>query len=93
MLSRTPKYRRHRSIRLSESRLTRFIASGSSFRDEECAFGPAHKLMGLMGHDERARTAFDFRPPASIPLCQGNPWFAIIQGYRMDRIALWRASR
>jgi hypothetical protein len=50
--------------------------------------------MGLMGHDERARTAFDFRPPASIPLYQGNPWFAIIQGYRMpDRIALWRASR
>jgi glycine/D-amino acid oxidase-like deaminating enzyme len=53
----------------------------------------AHKLMG---HDERARTAFDFRPPASIPLYQGNPWFmpAFILGYRMrDRIALWRASR
>jgi glycine/D-amino acid oxidase-like deaminating enzyme len=53
----------------------------------------AHKLMG---NDERARTAFDFRPPASVPLYRGNPWFmpAIIQGYRMrDRIALWRASR
>ena len=53
----------------------------------------AHKLMG---HDERARTAFDFRPPAFIPFYRGNPWFmpAIIQGYRMrDRIALWRANR
>ena len=53
----------------------------------------AHKLTG---HEERARTAFDFRPPASIPLYRGNPWFmpAFIQGYRLrDRIALWRASR
>lgn len=53
----------------------------------------AHKLMG---HEERARTAFDFRPPAFIPLYRGNPWFmpAFIQGYRMrDRIAMWRASR
>jgi glycine/D-amino acid oxidase-like deaminating enzyme len=53
----------------------------------------AHKLMG---HKEQARTAFDFRPPAFIPLYRGNPWFmpAFIQGYRMrDRIALWRASR
>jgi hypothetical protein len=43
-----------------------------------------------------ARTAFDFRPPASIPLYRGDPWFmpAIIWGYRMqDRFALWRASR
>lgn len=50
----------------------------------------------LMGFGDRARTAFDFRPPASIPLYRGNPWFmpAIIQGYRLqDRIALWRASR
>ncbi|UFZ07855.1 FAD-binding oxidoreductase [Bradyrhizobium ontarionense] len=53
----------------------------------------AHKLMG---HEERARTAFDFRPPAFIPFYRGNPWFmpAFIQGYRMrDRIALWRATR
>jgi glycine/D-amino acid oxidase-like deaminating enzyme len=53
----------------------------------------AHKLMG---HEERARTAFDFRPPAFIPFYRGNPWFmpAFIQGYRMrDRIALWRACR
>ena len=53
----------------------------------------AHKLLG---HAERARTAFDFRPPAFIPFYRGNPWFmpAFIQGYRMrDRIALWRASR
>lgn len=53
----------------------------------------AHKLLG---HEEQARTAFDFRPPAFIPFYRGNPWFmpAFIQGYRMrDRIALWRASR
>jgi glycine/D-amino acid oxidase-like deaminating enzyme len=53
----------------------------------------AHKLMG---QEERARTAFDFRPPAFIPFYRGNPWFmpAFIQGYRMrDRIAMWRASR
>lgn len=53
----------------------------------------AHKLMG---HDEQARSAFDFRPPAFIPLYRGNPWFmpAIIASYRMqDRIALWRARR
>ncbi|RCS23092.1 FAD-binding oxidoreductase [Phyllobacterium salinisoli] len=50
----------------------------------------------LMGYSERARTAFDFRPPAFIPLYRGNPWFmpAIIQGYRLqDRIALWRSRR
>lgn len=53
----------------------------------------AHKLLG---HEEQARTAFDFRPPAFIPFYRGDPWFmpAFIQGYRMrDRIALWRASR
>lgn len=53
----------------------------------------AHRLMG---HHEQARTAFDFRPPAAIPLYRGNPWFmpAIIQGYRLqDRIAMWRAKR
>jgi glycine/D-amino acid oxidase-like deaminating enzyme len=50
----------------------------------------------LMGHGEQARTAFDFRPPAAIPLYRGNAWFmpAIIQGYGLlDRIAWWRASR
>jgi glycine/D-amino acid oxidase-like deaminating enzyme len=53
----------------------------------------AHKLMG---RKEQARTAFDFRPPAAIPLYRGNPWFmpAIIQAYRLqDRIAWWRARR
>jgi glycine/D-amino acid oxidase-like deaminating enzyme len=53
----------------------------------------AHKLMG---HDRQARTAFDFRPPAFIPLYRGNPWFmpAVIQGYRLqDLITLWRARR
>lgn len=53
----------------------------------------AHKLMG---HGEQARTAFDFRPPAAIPLYRGNPWFipAVIKGYALqDRIAWWRARR
>jgi glycine/D-amino acid oxidase-like deaminating enzyme len=53
----------------------------------------AHKLMG---HQEQARSAFDFRPPAAIPLYRGNPWFlpAIIRGYGLlDRIAWWRARR
>jgi hypothetical protein len=60
---------------------------------KNAAFGLAHKLIGTR---RGGRTAFDFRPPASIPLYRGNPWFmpAIIQGYRMpDRIALWHASR
>ncbi len=53
----------------------------------------AHKLMGKGDH---AATAFDFRPPASIPFYRGDPWFmpAIIQAYRMqDNIALLRAKR
>jgi glycine/D-amino acid oxidase-like deaminating enzyme len=53
----------------------------------------AHRLMG---HAKEARTEFDFRPPAFIPLYRGNPWFmpALIQGYGLqDRIALWRARR
>ena len=53
----------------------------------------AHKLMG---HQEQARTAFDFRPPAAIPLYRGNAWFmpAIIKGYALqDKIAWWRARR
>jgi glycine/D-amino acid oxidase-like deaminating enzyme len=53
----------------------------------------AHKLMG---DGEQARTAFDFRPPAAIPLYRGNAWFmpAIIKGYGLqDKIAWWRARR
>ena len=53
----------------------------------------AHKLMG---HTEKARSAFDFRPPAAVPLYRGDPWFmpAVIQGYGLqDRIAWWRARR
>lgn len=53
----------------------------------------AHKLMG---HSEQARSAFDFRPPAAIPLYRGDPWFlpAIMQGFRLqDRIAWLRARR
>jgi glycine/D-amino acid oxidase-like deaminating enzyme len=53
----------------------------------------AHKLMG---HAEKARSAFDFRPPAAVPLYRGDPWFmpAVIQGYGLqDRLAWWRARR
>ena len=53
----------------------------------------AHKLMV---HTENARSAFDFRPPAAVPLYRGDPWFmpAVIQGYGLqDRIAWWRARR
>lgn len=50
----------------------------------------------LLGHAEQARSAFDFRPPAAVPLYRGNPWFmpAIIKSYAMrDQIAWWRAKR
>jgi glycine/D-amino acid oxidase-like deaminating enzyme len=53
----------------------------------------AHKLMG---HAEKARSAFDFRPPAAVPFYRGNPWFmpAIIKGYGLqDKIAWWQARR
>ncbi|WP_353641807.1 FAD-binding oxidoreductase [Mesorhizobium sp. WSM2239] len=53
----------------------------------------AHKLMGRA---QDAGTAFDFRPPASIPFYRGEPWFlpAIIKGYALqDKIAWWRARR
>lgn len=53
----------------------------------------AHKLLGTK---DAARSPFEFRPPASVPFYNGDPWFmpAIIQGYRMqDRIALSRAKR
>ena len=52
----------------------------------------ALKLLG----DDGAKSAFDFRPPAFIPLYNGKPYFmpAFIQVYRMqDRIALARATR
>jgi glycine/D-amino acid oxidase-like deaminating enzyme len=50
----------------------------------------------LMGRATEAGTAFDFRPPASIPFYRGDPWFlpAIIKGYGLqDKIAWWRARR
>lgn len=53
----------------------------------------AHKLLG---HAEQARTPFDFRPPAAVPLYRGNPWFmpAIIKGYGLqDQIAWWKTRR
>jgi glycine/D-amino acid oxidase-like deaminating enzyme len=53
----------------------------------------AHRLLG---HAEQARSAFDFRPPAAVPLYRGNPWFlpAIIKSYAVrDQIAWWRAKR
>lgn len=53
----------------------------------------AHKLMG---HPDKAKTAFDFRPPAAVPLYRGNAWFmpAIIKGFAVqDKIAWMRARR
>ncbi|KGF69811.1 oxidoreductase [Hoeflea sp. BAL378] len=53
----------------------------------------AHKLMG---HADKARSAFDFRPPAAVPFYRGNAWFmpAFIKGYALqDKIAWWRAKR
>lgn len=50
----------------------------------------------LLGHAEQARSAFDFRPPAAVPLYRGNPWFmpAIIKSYAVrDQIAWWQAKR
>jgi glycine/D-amino acid oxidase-like deaminating enzyme len=55
-----------------------------------------HAAYKLLGYSKEARTAFDFRPPASIPFYNGNPWFmpAVIQSYRIqDQIALYRARR
>jgi glycine/D-amino acid oxidase-like deaminating enzyme len=52
----------------------------------------ALKLLG----DDKGKTAFDFRPPASVPFYNGKPYFmpAIIQGYRLrDRMTLARATR
>lgn len=52
----------------------------------------AHKLIG----DDARRSAFDFRPPAFIPLYNGKPYFmpALIQVYRLqDRLAMARAIR
>ncbi|MDR7126665.1 FAD-binding oxidoreductase [Pseudotabrizicola sp. 4114] len=53
----------------------------------------AHKLMG---HTAESPSAFDFRPPAAVPLYRGNPWFmpAIIKGYAVqDQISWWRTRR
>lgn len=50
----------------------------------------------LLRDSDRGRTAFDFRPPAFVPLYRGDPWFipAVIQGYRLqDCITMWRARR
>jgi hypothetical protein len=32
----------------------------------------------LIGHKERVRTAFDFRPPAFIPLYRGIAWLMAV---------------
>lgn len=50
----------------------------------------------LLGQAAEGRTAFDFAPPAAVPLYRGDPWFmpAMIKGYGLqDRWALWRARR
>lgn len=53
----------------------------------------AHRLLG---NTAEARTAFDTRPPAAVPLYSGDPWFlpAMMQLYAwQDRLAMWRAQR
>ncbi|TIP86640.1 MAG: FAD-binding oxidoreductase [Mesorhizobium sp.] len=49
----------------------------------------------LMGRTQDAGTAFDFRPPASIPFYRGDPWFlpAIIKGYALQDKIAWRRAR
>lgn len=50
----------------------------------------------LLRDSDRGRSAFDFRPPAYVPLYRGDPWFipAVIEGYRLqDCITMWRARR
>ena len=50
----------------------------------------------LLGDEERALSAFDFRPPAAVPLYRGNPWFMpiVIKGFALqDRLAWWRLRR
>ena len=53
----------------------------------------AHKLLR---ESDKPRSAFDFRPPAFVPLYRGDPWFipAVIQGYRLqDYFTMRRARR
>jgi len=50
----------------------------------------------LLGRKEGRGSAFDFGPPAPVPLYNGHPWFipVVIAGYRLqDRFAMWRAYR
>lgn len=53
----------------------------------------AHKLLG---NTDEAPSAFDFKPPASVPLFNGTPWFMpfFMMKYRMDdRRKMRRAGR
>ncbi|QCO54731.1 FAD-binding oxidoreductase [Pseudorhodobacter turbinis] len=53
----------------------------------------AHKLLGSK---DEAPSAFDFKPPAPIPLYNGKPWFMpfFMMKYRMDdRLKMRRAGR
>ena len=50
----------------------------------------------LLGQKAEATTAFDTRPPAAVPLYNGDPWFmpVLMQQYALqDRVAMWRARR
>lgn len=50
----------------------------------------------LMGEASRGASAFDFAPPAAVPLYRGHPWFmpVLMAGYRFqDNLAFRRATR
>lgn len=50
----------------------------------------------LLGDRERGVSAFDFRPPAAVPLYNGTPWFMplMIHAFRLqDDVALRRQTR
>ncbi|TFL17157.1 NAD(P)/FAD-dependent oxidoreductase [Jannaschia formosa] len=52
----------------------------------------AHRMLGA----EAGKSAFAFRPPAAVPLYNGDPWFmpAIIKSYALqDHLAMRRARR
>jgi len=59
------------------------------------ALGRAESRMAGAG-DERGVSALDFRPPPTIPLFNGKPWFlpAVYAWMTLqDRVAGWRRPR
>lgn len=44
----------------------------------------------ILGDTEKGRTAFDFRPPKSVPLFNGKPWFMPLVYAKMEVSDRWR---